>query len=82
MNKETIKKTLAGIGIAGLITSVSIMSIGCGSSNKKEAPADEAQMEGQASCGAGADSTAACGAAADSTASCGAAADSTASCGG
>ena len=77
MNKETIKKTLAGIGIAGLITSVSIMSIGCGSSNKKEAPADEAQVEGQASCGAGADSTAAM--AADSTASCGSAADSTAS---
>ena len=80
MNKETIKKTLAGIGVAGLITSVSIMSIGCGSSNKKEAaPADQSQVEGQV---AAVDSTASCGAAADSTASCGAAADSTASCGG
>lgn len=71
MNKETIKKTLAGIGVAGLIASVSFMTIGCGSSQKKEAVQDEAQVEAEVqadSVAVAADSTAACGAAADTTA--------------
>ena len=66
MNKEKIKKTLAGIGVAGLITSVSILT-GCQNANT---PAEDASSGGadttaavKASCGAGS-----CGAAMDSTA--------------
>ena len=64
MDKEKIKNTLAGIGIAGLITSVSLITVGCSQKAAEEeaAPADadtqvEAQAEAdttaQSSCGQG-----------------------------
>jgi len=58
MNTDKIKKTLAGIGIAGLITSVGLMSAGCSSKKAAEdqpAPADSTQVA------APADTTGSCG---------------------
>ena len=61
MNMDKIKRTLAGLGIAGLITSVGLMSAGC-SQEAEEKPADadaqveapaEADTTAQGSCGQG-----------------------------
>jgi hypothetical protein len=54
MSKEHIKKTLAGIGIAGLITSIGLLTGNCKSgSAKKEAPISETEIEAKSSCGKG-----------------------------
>ena len=80
MNKEQIKKTLAGIGIAGLITTVTMLN-GCQKAETGDEGAAanaDTTAAAKASCGAGMDSTkASCG-----TGSCGQQADTTkASCG-
>ncbi|NQT27065.1 selenobiotic family radical SAM modification target peptide [candidate division KSB1 bacterium] len=81
MTREQMKKTLAGIGLAGLISSVSLLQSGCSQSKTDtEKATDEAAVEEmKTSCGQGAADTTAQG-------SCGqeAATDTTAkgSCGG
>lgn len=52
MNKDQIKKVLAGISMAGLITSIGLMSNGCQKSDTAKT-GDEAKTEvqEQASCG-------------------------------
>ena len=50
MNKDQIKKTLASLGMAGLIASVSVMGVGCSKSG--ETGKSEEAVQGQSSCGA------------------------------
>ena len=50
MDKEKMKKVLAGIGIAGLITGVGLWSTGCQSADKKKA---DTEVEAKSSCGQG-----------------------------
>ncbi len=45
-----MKKVLAGIGIAGLITGVGLWSTGCQSADKKKA---DTEVEAKSSCGQG-----------------------------
>lgn len=71
MNTDKIKKTLAGIGIAGLITGIGLMSAGCSKKaaddQTKKATADSTQTEApadttaQGSCGQGSCSQGSCG---------------------
>ena len=55
MNREKIKKALAGLGIAGLITGVGLMSTGCQSGDKADKAKGEAEtkVEAKTSCGQG-----------------------------
>ena len=57
MDKDRIKKVLSGLGIAGLITSVGLMTGSCQPSGEKAKKTDEAgtEIEAKASCGQGAE---------------------------
>ena len=63
MTKESMKKMLAGIGLAGLISSVSLMQAGCSQTKTDaEKTTDEAAVEeAKTSCGQGAADTTAQG---------------------
>ena len=71
MDKEKMKKVLAGIGIAGLITGVGLWSTGCQSADKKKT---ETEVEAKSSCGQGAEADSAkasCGQGSCGQGSCG-----------
>ena len=53
MDKEKIKKVLTGVGVAGLISSVSLFSFGCSSEKSGDTEKADKEAEAKASCGQG-----------------------------
>lgn len=54
MGNEKVKKTLATVGVAGLMASVAVLQTGCSKSEQKEAAKETGQnVEAKASCGQG-----------------------------